>query len=328
MRRRGVAVVVSALIAVSGVASSAYAQDGGGWDRLSAHLHAGLCENRGRSEADLAFPAIPQGTALGAESAAPAAVAHSTLPLSVDALLASDHSLDLHAGDETACGDVGGVLDADGSLIVGILGDDSSIMGVAQLSADPADPSLTQVSLFAVGDALARKRATAGGAADSNPASTSTSSDSQTASSSGAVRVDGPQLQVGQVAAGLAVDVVVVGQEVAEELDGVRAEGEFLVIHADLTYTVETAKPFPVSYFVVADAEGRAYDEVRLPSEPLTIEMEFINSALGVAYQPGQVVRERLVYDVPSAAEVCYLTTQAAKNRAPEWVIYLGCNGA
>jgi hypothetical protein len=136
----------------------------------------------------------------------------------------------------------------------------------------------------------------------------------------------GEPYQIGETMSALgAVDVVVTGATVVEELDGVRADDEFLVVYADLTYKIKSKKPFPISYFVAVDKDGKDYQEVQLPTELSSFQQEMLNNQLGLAFEPGQVVQASLTYDVPNAADICYLSHDGLKDKPRSFAIYLGC---
>ena len=73
--------------------------------------------------------------------------------MTLDAILAADHAINVHLSNEQigtyiACGELGGVIDANGALIVGLREESSSgYTGIAFLSPG-ADGVSTDVSVF------------------------------------------------------------------------------------------------------------------------------------------------------------------------------------
>ena len=90
-----------------------------------SHIHAGDCDEPGEIVQPLTFLTVPGGETLGNADAVLAEAAFSNVPQSLDELLEEDHSLKVHLSREQiqvylVCGDIGGALDADGALIVGL----------------------------------------------------------------------------------------------------------------------------------------------------------------------------------------------------------------
>ena len=123
-----------------------------------AHIHTGSCADEG----DLGDVVqalnnltLPTGTGAGQEAlAVPVESSLTTVPLTLDAILAEDHAVNVHlsvdeVGTYIACGEIGGVIsDADGSVTIGLREqDDSGFAGVAYL-APGADGASTLVSVF------------------------------------------------------------------------------------------------------------------------------------------------------------------------------------
>ncbi len=189
MFRQVGAVGVAAWLLAVGVAHPAPAQGAmGDVDRPTAYLHEGLCTHSGDIVAPLTFPTLPSGTPLGASSATPAGAALSSVPVSLDALLADDYSIHLIDGRTVSCGDIGGVLNDEGALIVGITGEDKAApMGVAYLARDANNPAQTNVSLFVIGRALNTATQTEGD--NANEVASATGSQQQTAATDNSVKV-------------------------------------------------------------------------------------------------------------------------------------------
>jgi hypothetical protein len=128
---------------------------------VAAEIHQGNCDEVGDVVAPLVEARLPQGGRRGSATAMPAANSFTTVPLSLDALTASDHVIvvPVPAGDElVACGEIGGTLTEAGALIVGLApqGDEGisgGISGIAYLSPS-SDPTQTNVSLFITGEEL------------------------------------------------------------------------------------------------------------------------------------------------------------------------------
>jgi hypothetical protein len=122
-----------------------------------------------------------------------------------------------------------------------------------------------------------------------------------------------------------AVDIVVTGTKVFAALGAMQPRGEFLVVLVDLTYRIRTERPYAQNFFVVVDRDGTVYHEVKVPPEPLPAEQARLNHALGLAYEPGQVVHEALTFDVPRAADICYLSDATVGDQPHAYAVVLGC---
>ncbi len=118
----------------------------------SAHIHAGTCDDIGEVEASLEDLIEPAGDRVGREEASVAAASFSIVPITLDTLLSDSFAIDVHqAGDDDAiaCGEIGGVLDDRGALIIGLRPlDDSGFSGIAYLTPNASDPSETTLSTF------------------------------------------------------------------------------------------------------------------------------------------------------------------------------------
>jgi uncharacterized cupredoxin-like copper-binding protein len=117
------------------------------------------------------------GAVSGNSDAVIAEAAFTSIPQSLDVLLAEDHALKVHLSAEQiqtylACGDIGGAADADGALIVGMKElDDSGYAGIAYLV--PAANGSTSVSVMiaqVVGDEVAGAAADEAAAGQATPA--------------------------------------------------------------------------------------------------------------------------------------------------------------
>jgi hypothetical protein len=95
---------------------------------------------------------FPEGSTVGLEGAVPVATGYTVVPLPMDVILEGGHVLALFSEDDptlmVACGAVGGVLDSNGALTIGLTPvEDPGMVGVAYLS-DQDDGAATGISLF------------------------------------------------------------------------------------------------------------------------------------------------------------------------------------
>ena len=117
-----------------------------------SHIHIGDCDEPGEVIQPLTSLTVPTGAVSGNSDAVVAEAAFTSIPQSLDELLAEDHALKVHLSKEQiqtylACGDIGGAVDADGALIVGMKElDDSGYAGIAYLV--PAANGSTSVSVM------------------------------------------------------------------------------------------------------------------------------------------------------------------------------------
>jgi hypothetical protein len=129
-----------------------------------SHIHSGDCDELGEVIQPLTALTVPGGDTLGNSDAVVAEAAFTSIPQTLDELLEGDHALKVHLSKEQiqtylACGDIGGQLDANGALIVGMKElDDSGYAGIAYLQ--PAANGTTSVSVM-----IAQVIPTAGGEA-------------------------------------------------------------------------------------------------------------------------------------------------------------------
>jgi hypothetical protein len=170
------------LVILGGVfltAASGQAQDAAPSPARPSHIHDGDCDEPGEVIQPLTSLTVPSGPVAGNSDAVVAEAAFTSIPQTLDELLAEDHSLKVHLSREQieiylACGDIGGALDADGALIVGMKElDGSGYTGIAYLV--PAANGTTSVSVMiakvlpgAPGAAAATPAAAAGAAAEPN----------------------------------------------------------------------------------------------------------------------------------------------------------------
>jgi hypothetical protein len=117
-----------------------------------SHIHSGDCDELGEVIQPLNSLTVPVGAVSGNSDAVVAEAAFTSIPQSLDVLLAEDHALKVHLSADQiqtylACGDIGGAADADGALIVGMKElDDSGYAGIAYLV--PAADGSTSVSVM------------------------------------------------------------------------------------------------------------------------------------------------------------------------------------
>lgn len=160
--RKVIAPVLIASLAVSSMAMIAIAQDAtpeaspvAGPTTRPAHVHTGTCDEVGEVVAPLEDLVAPVGDAAGHLDAVVAETSFTNVPLPLDAILAADHVINVHqSADEIdvyiACGAIGGVLDANGALVIGLDEQDGSgNRGIAYLSPG-ADGASTDISVFMV----------------------------------------------------------------------------------------------------------------------------------------------------------------------------------
>lgn len=121
-----------------------------------SHIHVGDCDELGEVIQPLTSLTVPGGETLGNSDAVVAEAAFTSIPLTLDELLAEDHALKVHLSQEQietylACGDIGGTLDANGALIVGMKElDGSGYAGIAYLEEQPNGTTSVSVMIAQV----------------------------------------------------------------------------------------------------------------------------------------------------------------------------------
>lgn len=115
----------------------------------TANVFAGSCDDPGAVDAPLNDVVAPSGGQEGAEDATVAATSFTAVPLALDDLLGGEFAIDVRladAEDVVACGEIGGVVNAQGALTIGLrpVGD-SGVSGIAYLT---EDGSQTGISTF------------------------------------------------------------------------------------------------------------------------------------------------------------------------------------
>ena len=121
---------------------------------MSAAFFSGTCDavDPDAPVARLNATRLPEGSPVGMEGAVPVATGYTLVPIPLGTIIEGDHVLAVFdESDPThmvACGPVGGALDSNGALTIGLTPvEDSNVVGVAYLS-DQEDGAATGVSLF------------------------------------------------------------------------------------------------------------------------------------------------------------------------------------
>jgi len=151
-RRRGLITLVAGITLLLPGHSAVAAQFPG----LDGAVHQGTCNRITDPVSDLTPSLLGTGERRGNSEAIPAASSFSTIPISLDALLADDHVVTTSdpEGDIVACGEIGGTRTDAGALIIGLKPqEESAVTGIAFL-APSSDSSQTDVSLFVAGESL------------------------------------------------------------------------------------------------------------------------------------------------------------------------------
>ncbi|MFT4037355.1 MAG: hypothetical protein QM692_04180 [Thermomicrobiales bacterium] len=145
---RAAAIAGVALLSVT--AGAALAQEAS--PPRPSHIHVGDCDELGEVIQPLNALTVPTGAVLGNSDAVVAEAAFTTIDIPLDELVATDHALKVHLSADQiqtylVCGDIGGALDADGALIVGLKElDDSGYTGIAYLV--PGAGNTTRISVM------------------------------------------------------------------------------------------------------------------------------------------------------------------------------------
>jgi hypothetical protein len=149
MTRRMLLVALGLAIVMSGGVVSAAAQGGA----FAVTIREGDCATPGAANANLnELPAMSE-ISVGSNDALPAVSAYSLVDVSLDTLLGSTFAVAVSNGDRLiACGEIGGTLDGNGALSMGLRpAEDSAFSGIAYLARSGANPAQTGVSVFLVG---------------------------------------------------------------------------------------------------------------------------------------------------------------------------------
>ena len=121
-----------------------------------SHIHEGDCDEPGAIVQPLTNLTAPGEEVIGNDEATVAEAAFTNIPLSLDAMIAADHSVKVHLSRDQiqtylACGDIGGTLAEDGALIVGLKElDNSGYTGIAYLRPLPNGTTDTSVIIARV----------------------------------------------------------------------------------------------------------------------------------------------------------------------------------
>jgi hypothetical protein len=126
----------------------------GGPNSRPAMIQAGTCDSLGPVAVILADILTPQGPAVGLASGIEAASGSTTVDFSLDVLIDEPHAVVVRAAAVTGapvlvCGDIGGVDNDDGALVIGLREvADSGFVGIAYLAYNAVDGTRTDVSVF------------------------------------------------------------------------------------------------------------------------------------------------------------------------------------
>ena len=119
-----------------------------------AHIHSGDCVELGDVVVPLTDLIAPISEGVGqVDRATQAESSFTSVPMTLDAILGTDHAINVHLSAERidtyiACGELGGGVNATGVLVVGLREEsDSGYTGIAFLSPG-ADGASTDVSVF------------------------------------------------------------------------------------------------------------------------------------------------------------------------------------
>lgn len=130
-----------------------------------AHIHSGDCQNLGPVVQPLTDLTAGEGERVGqARRAIAAESSYTEVPMSLNDILNGDHAINVHLSAEQidtyiACGEIGGMLSPDGSLVIGLRElNNSGFTGIAFLS-PTANGTGTAVSVFIAETQRGRNRA-------------------------------------------------------------------------------------------------------------------------------------------------------------------------
>jgi hypothetical protein len=126
-----------------------------------AHIHEGSCPEVGAVVAPLTDLTTADGTvtspgtpAADMGGAIPAEYSFTMVDMSLDDILAGEHAVNVHLSADQidtylACGDIGGTVDANGSVVIGLAEvEDSGFSGIAVLTTNADNAAATDVSVF------------------------------------------------------------------------------------------------------------------------------------------------------------------------------------
>src|SRR5262249_36787430 len=123
----------------------------GGSPPRPSHIHNGDCKELGEIIQPLNPLTAPTGEVVGNTDAIVAEAALTVVPQTLPELLATKHAIKVHLSKEQiqtylACGDIGGVVDATGALIIGLkeVGN-SGYTGIAYLAPSSGGTSISVI---------------------------------------------------------------------------------------------------------------------------------------------------------------------------------------
>ena len=141
--------LVASLAPISGVGAQVLAVD------RPAELHVGTCAEIGDLVHTLSHLMLSSGDQLGQENATPVEQSFTIVPFTVGQLVETNHVVAVQASPESselvACGEIGGVMNPDGTLAAGMRSmNGSGLSGVAYFTPNPGyESSLVTILLVA-----------------------------------------------------------------------------------------------------------------------------------------------------------------------------------
>ncbi len=125
------------------------------------YLYAGSCDDLGEIQWPLNSLMSPEGEDGGSSDTDRTEYSFTAnVPISTELMLVGEYAINVHASGEDldnviACGNIGGVADSVGTLVIGLREQNGSdVTGIAVLSPSPADAAMTYVSAFIAGAGL------------------------------------------------------------------------------------------------------------------------------------------------------------------------------
>jgi hypothetical protein len=125
------------------------------------YIYAGSCAELGDVQWPLNNLTSPDGEDGGSNDADRTEYSFTAnVPLTIDQMLSGEYAINVHESGEKfenslSCGNIGGVPDGVGTLVIGLRElDRTGVTGIAVLSPSPADTSMTYVSVFISGRSL------------------------------------------------------------------------------------------------------------------------------------------------------------------------------
>lgn len=144
------------------------------------YLYSGSCDDLGEIQWPLNNLTSPDGEDGGSEDADRTEYSFTAnVPIAIGSMLSGDFAVNIHESGENiansiACGNIGGVADSVGTLVIGVREEGGSdVTGIAVLAPSPSDSAMTLVSVFITGTGLGDATGTIGipppPVADDNP---------------------------------------------------------------------------------------------------------------------------------------------------------------